>query len=75
MDSCRAEVDHGCEAGVGLVASHGDPLELFEFAKEVLDEMTPFVEVGVDAERGNAAGVLGDDDLRAAVVEFFDDPV
>jgi hypothetical protein len=30
---------------------HGDALELFEFAEEVFDEVTPFVYFGVDRDR------------------------
>jgi hypothetical protein len=36
-------MDDGSEALVGLVGSQGDTLELFEFAEEILDQMTPFV--------------------------------
>jgi hypothetical protein len=75
LNCSGCEVDHGGEASVGLVASHGDALELLEFAEEVFDEMAPFVDVGVDLKRLAASRMLGDDDRRAALVEFFDDPV
>ena len=45
-------MDHGLEALVGFVGAHGDA---FEFTEEVLDEMTPFVHLGVDLERDGAA--------------------
>jgi hypothetical protein len=35
-DEGRAELDHRLEAGIGLLAAHGDALELFEFAEEIL---------------------------------------
>jgi hypothetical protein len=75
VDDGGDEIDHGGKALVGLVTAHGDTLELLEFAEEVFDEVAPLVEVGVDIERLAAAGMLGDDDLRAALVELLDNPV
>ena len=40
-------MDHGGKAVVGFIGSHGDALKLREFAEEVLDQMTPFVEFGM----------------------------
>jgi hypothetical protein len=68
-------LDHGLEALVGFVGTHGDSLELLELAEEVLDQMTPFVHLGVDPQRGGAAGMLRDHDLGAALVEVGDDIV
>ena len=48
-------MDHGLEALVGFVGAHGDAFEFLEFTEEVLDEMTPFVHLGVDWERHAAA--------------------
>ena len=36
-------MDDGAESCVGFVGAQGDALELFEFAEEVLDQVTPFV--------------------------------
>ena len=36
-------MDHRLKARIGLVASHGDAFELLQLAKEVLDQMAPFV--------------------------------
>ncbi|WP_370464263.1 hypothetical protein [Mesorhizobium sp.] len=42
-------MDDRCEALVRFVGPHGDAFELFELAEKVLDEVTPFVHLGVDA--------------------------
>src|SRR6202790_1994611 len=68
-------MDLGLEALVGFVGAHGDALELLELAEEVLDQMTPFVHLGVDLERGGAARMLRDHNLGAALVEGGDDVV
>ncbi len=75
VDDSSCEIDHGCEALVGFVGSHGDALELFELAEEVLDEVTPLVEVEVERQGFCASWVLGDDDPGAALVEFGDDGI
>ena len=46
-DGC-GELDYGGEAVIGLVAAHGDWLELRELAEEVFDQVTPFVDLGAD---------------------------
>ncbi len=68
-------MDDGTEAGVGFVGAHGDAFELLEFAEEVLDEMAPLVDFGVDCLGLRPALVLGDDDLGTALVEISDDGV
>jgi hypothetical protein len=65
-------MDHGGEALIGLVGTHGDAVELLELAEEVFVEMPPFVHLLVDGERLCATWMLGDDDLGAARVEFGD---
>lgn len=75
MDDGGGEMDHGREALIGFVAAHGDALELLELAEEILDEMSPLVEVGVDLARVGAAWMLGDDDLGPAFVQFGEDGV
>ena len=60
-------MDHSFEALIGLVGAHGDALELLELAEEVLDQMAPFVHLGVDLQRDGAARVLRDHDLGAAL--------
>src|SRR3984893_2178669 len=68
-------MDHRLEALIGFVGAHGDTLELLEFAEEVLDQMTPFVDLGVDLQWGGAAGMLRNHNLGAALVEIGDDVV
>ena len=52
------DVDHCGEAGVGFVGPQGDAFELLELAEEVFDQVTPFVHLGVDRERLQAARML-----------------
>jgi hypothetical protein len=68
-------MDHSGEAVVRLVAAHRDPFELLQLAKEVLNQVPPFVDFLVDRERGSAVRALRDDDLGAALVQLIDDPV
>src|SRR5260370_22631171 len=75
MEDGGGEVEHGSEARVGFVGTHGDAFEFLELAEEVLDEMTPFVHLGVDLQRHGAAGMLRNHDLGAALVEVGDDVV
>jgi hypothetical protein len=63
------------EALVSFVGSHGDAFKLFEFAEEILDQMTPFVHLVVDRKRLGSSRMLRDDDLGAALVEIGDDGV
>jgi ATP-dependent protease HslVU (ClpYQ) peptidase subunit len=51
-------VDHGGEACVGLAGAQGDAFELLELAEEVLDQMAPRVDVGVDPQRRDAPRAL-----------------
>ena len=69
------QMDHGGEALIGLVGAHCDAFELLELAEEVLDEMAPFVHLGVDLELLGAAGMLRNDDLRPALIEVLHDPI
>ena len=75
MDDGCSEVDHRFETAVCLVASHCYAFEFLQLAEEILDQVTPFVNVLVDVERLGAPGMLRDDDLRLAFVHVFDDPV
>src|ERR1700676_3447272 len=68
-------MDHRLEALIGFVGAHRDTLELLELAEEVLDQMAPFVHLGVDLEWGGAARMLRNHDLGAALVEVGDDVV
>ena len=60
-------MDDGRKALVGFVGAHGDAFELFEFAEEVFDQMTPLVHLLVEEEGKGASGMRGDDDLGAAL--------
>lgn len=75
MDDGSGEMDEGGEALIGFVGAHGDAFELFEFAEEILDQVPPFVHLGVDGQRLFSAWVLGDDDLGPALVEVGDNGV
>jgi len=68
-------MDHGCEAGIGLVRAQGNTAEVFQIAEEILDQMPPFVHYLVDLQWFFALGPLGNADQRAALVHFVDDPV
>lgn len=48
-------MNYGFEAEVGFVGAHRDALELLELAEEVLDQMTPFVHLGIERNRLGAA--------------------
>src|SRR5262249_58253737 len=49
--------------------------ELFELAEEVLDQVSPFINLSVDLDGMLALGALRDDDPRSAFVDFLKDPV
>src|SRR5713101_8088018 len=66
-------MDHGLEALVGFVGAHGDAFEFLEFTEEVLDQMTPFVHLGVGLVREGAPRVLRNHDLGTALIEIGDD--
>ena len=68
-------MDHGGEAYVCLVTTHGNSLELLQFTEEVLDQVAPFVDVAVNLKRLFSTWHLRDDDFGAALVERGDDPV
>src|SRR5208282_5890801 len=68
-------MDDGFKALVGFIGAHGDSLEFLEFAKEVLDEVPPFVEFGVERQGRRAPWMLRDDDLGAALVQASDDTI
>ena len=68
-------MDDGGEALVGFVGAPGDALELLEFAEEILDEVTPLVELGVEPRGRGSSWMLGDDYLGAALVQIGDDGV
>jgi len=75
MDYGGSEVDYRLEAAVCLVTSHCDAFEFLQLAEEILDQVSPFVNVLVDVERAGAPGMLRDYDLRLSFVHVFDDPV
>ena len=68
-------MDHGGEALIGFVGAQRDTLELLELAKEVLDQVTPFVHVGIEGQRLRASWMLGDDGLGAALVQVRDNVI
>jgi hypothetical protein len=51
-------MDHRCEAAIRLVAAHCNSLELLELAKEVLDQVAPFVDLQVNLQWRSPAGHL-----------------
>jgi hypothetical protein len=68
-------MDHRGKAGVCFAGSHRDAFEFLELSEAVLDEVAPFAGVFVDLAWRSAVGMLRDDDLGAAPVHLFDDPV
>jgi hypothetical protein len=69
MDDC-------VEADVGFVGAHSDALELLELAEEVLDQMTPFVDLGVEWQRLVRRGccemtILAPRSLRSAMMALL----
>jgi hypothetical protein len=65
----------GTEALVCFVGAHGDTLEFLEFAEEVLDQMTPFVEFKIERQGQGAPLMLRNDDFGPAIVQVGDDGV
>jgi hypothetical protein len=63
------EVDGGGEAGIGFVIASGDAAELLEALEEVLDQMAPFVHLGVVRDGRGAIRLRGDNGGRPAVVQ------
>jgi hypothetical protein len=68
-------MDDGGEALIGLVGAHGDAFEFLEIAEEVLDQVAPFVDLGIDRQGRDAPWMLQDHDLGPARVEVGDDDV
>src|SRR6188472_830807 len=68
-------MDDSGEALIGLVGAHGDAFEFLEIAEEVLDQVAPFVDFGIDRQGRDAPWMLRDHDLGAARVEVGDDDV
>ena len=61
---------------VGFVCAHGDALEFLELAEEeILDQVPPFVEFGIERQRQRAPRMLEDDDFCSPLVQFGDDVV
>jgi hypothetical protein len=50
-------------------------LNFLELAEEILDQMAPFVHLGVDRQGRTATRMLGDHGLGAALIEIGDDGV
>jgi hypothetical protein len=65
----RDYVDCRSEARIGFVVSGGDATELLDPLEEVLDEMPPFVHLGVVWDWRFAVGLRRDDGNSAAFVE------
>src|SRR5712675_2510104 len=63
------------ETLIGFVCAHCDAFEFLELTEEILDQVTPLVDLGVDRQRHGAPWMLRDDDLGAALVEVGDDGV
>jgi hypothetical protein len=51
-------MDHCCKALIGFLGTQRDPLELLELAKEILHQVTPFIDLHVDGERVRTAWML-----------------
>ena len=68
-------MDDGCEALIGFVCPHRDAFEFLELAEEILDQVPPLVEFGVQPQRQRPPWVLRDHDLCAALVEVGNDGI
>jgi len=68
-------MDHGGKALIGLAGAHGDALELLEFLEEILDEMPPFVFVGVVRSRVESLGSGRNDRFDAALFQEVAEPI
>src|SRR5215213_139256 len=68
-------MDHGGETRICFVAAHGHALELLQLAEEVLDQVSPLIDIEVYVERRATLWPLRDHHLRAALVQLRDDPV
>ena len=64
-----------CEALIGFVCPHRDAFEFLELAEEILDQVPPLVEFGVQPQRQCPPWVLRDHDLCAALVEVGNDGI
>jgi hypothetical protein len=69
------DIDHGGEAGIGLLIARGDASKRFQRTEEVLDEVAPLVFFGI--MRGVSRGPLaqGNHSLDAAVSQLLAQPV
>ncbi|WP_244313906.1 hypothetical protein, partial [Roseibium denhamense] len=65
-----SEANKCLEAAVGFASTHSDSFELFEFAEEVLDKVSPFVNLCIDLSWQASAGMLRDHDIGAALIEL-----
>ena len=68
-------MDDGCEALIGFVCPHRDAFEFLELAEEILDQVPPLVEFGVQPHRQRPPWVLRDHDLCAALVKVGNDGI
>ena len=68
-------MDDGCEALIGFVCPHRDAFEFLELAEEILDQVLPLLEFGVQPQRQRPPWVLRDHDLCAALVELGNDGI
>ena len=46
------------EALIGFVCAYGDAFEFLELTEEILDQVSPLVELGVDRQRQSAPWML-----------------
>jgi hypothetical protein len=63
-------VDHGSEARVGLLVARGDAPKFLEPLEAVLDEVPPFIHLGVMGDRRFAIRFGGDYGKRSALMQF-----
>jgi hypothetical protein len=73
---CRSdEVDHGAIARVRLLVARCYSAEFLELAKEVFDQMSPFVHLEIAIDGRLSVGFRRNDGDGAAVVEFGAQPI
>lgn len=69
------EMDHGSEAAVGFLIACGESTKGLEFAEEILDQMTPLVDLEVAWDAAGPIELRRDDGLSTAFIQFRAQPV
>ena len=74
-EECGDEVEDGSKTSIGLFVAGCDASKCLEAAEQVLDEMAPFVHLGVMRDASGMAVVGGDNRCGAALIQIGAQPV